>query len=167
MHLSFGYDSLGLGRALEVALYARTAFRRFQALDRTGEFYVQAQRATTTRRSRGRMCDCGSIMSRQDAGAHDWAHGHFKIATTTFVRLSTSSSSHQMIDAFCGASCARTSVLAITIWRKIGKRWASRTSVFVRGLRPAAAHENANSVCPKPTSALARRPRSVAHWLRE
>jgi ER-bound oxygenase mpaB/B'/Rubber oxygenase, catalytic domain len=130
MHLSFGYefpwDSV---RALEVALYRTYCIPSIsKLLDRTGEFYTQAQRRyDDTAILVGEMCEWGYEQGRGKEALErmNWAHGHFTIANDDFLYVLSTFIFEPIkwIDAFCWRKLCRNERLGYyCFWREIGTR---------------------------------------------
>lgn len=90
MHLSFGYEFCwDSTRALELALYRTYCVPTVSALlDRTGEFYRDAQRRyDDTAILIAELCEWGFENGRgRDAlDRINWAHGHFRISNDDFL----------------------------------------------------------------------------------
>jgi hypothetical protein len=90
VHLSFGYEfPWDSTRALEIALYRTYCIPSISGLlDRTGEFYRNAQRRyDDTAILIAEMCEWGYESGRGKEALEriNWAHGHYRIANDDFL----------------------------------------------------------------------------------
>lgn len=134
MHLSFGYefpwDSV---RALEIALYRSYCVPSISGLlDRTGEFYRDAQRRyDDTAILIAEMCEWGYESGRGKEALEriNWAHGHYKIANDDFLYVLSTFIYEPIrwIDAFGWRKlCDHERLAYYFFWREVGKGMAIR-----------------------------------------
>lgn len=130
MHLSFGYEfAWDSVRALEIALYRTYCVPSIsKLLDRTGEFYKNAQRRyDDTAILVAEMCEWGYEAGRGKEALErmNWAHSHFQIANDDYLYVLSTFIYEPIrwIDRFGWRPTCRNEKLAYYyFWREVGIR---------------------------------------------